>query len=142
MSGQFSVLSLGSTLWELLSAIAFWGTSLREWLLCAGVISHKGEEGSCSLSWEVGAEASLRSCSTSPRGRAAGHSDFHLVRYSVSLCFLLNPIFFCIPIIKTICNSYMTSRFSTIFSAFTLRPSSPLGYSAHLCKREGTHETG
>lgn len=100
---------------------SFLGTSLREWLLCAGVISYKGEEGSCSLSWGVGAEASLCSCSTSPQSRGLG--DFHLVRYSACLCFLLNPIFFCIPIIKAICNSCMTSRFSSIFSAFTLRPS-------------------
>lgn len=111
MSGQFSVLPLGSTLWKLLSAIGFLGTSLREWLLCTGVISYKGEEESCSLSWDVGAEASLHSCSTSPQGRAVGHSDFHLVWYSVNLCFLLNPTSFCIPTIKTIYNSGMTSRF-------------------------------
>lgn len=49
---------------------------------------------------------------TSPRGRAMGHRGFRLVLDSVSLCFPLSPISFCVPTIKTVCTSHITSCFS------------------------------
>lgn len=41
--------SEGNVLWEFISINTFLGTSLRMWLLCADIISYKGEDGSHSL---------------------------------------------------------------------------------------------
>lgn len=79
------------------------------------MIFYKGEEGPLFLSWEVRAEASLYSHSHLPWGRAEEHTGFHLVLYSVNLCFPLNPISICISIIKTICNSCIASHFILVF---------------------------
>lgn len=106
-------------LWELLSADIFLNNLLRVWLLYVAMISYKGEKGSFSLLGGWSRSKFVCQFFRSLQDRAAGHSGFHPVQYSVSL-FPLNPVFFVSPTIKIICNFRITPCFNITYYSFLL----------------------